>query len=63
MTPGEPESMLPPDAPRLAGDATRPDVRHGPQPVAPLRSPVYRWHHKAGALVLAVFCMASEFFC
>lgn len=55
MMPDEPESMLPADAPPPSGDRLRPG------PVA-MPSPAYRWHHKAGALVLAIFCMAIGIF-
>lgn len=54
MMPGGPEPVLPATAPP-ADDARR----AGPVAVPP---PAYRWHHKAVALLLAVFCMAIGIF-
>jgi hypothetical protein len=55
MMPGGPEPMLPAGAPPPPGDA----LRSGPMAVPP---PAYRWHHKAGALAMAVFSMAIGIF-
>ena len=54
MMPGEPEPTLP--AGESPGDRT---PRSRPMAVPP---PVYRWHHKAGALVLSLFSMAVGLF-
>jgi hypothetical protein len=58
MMPGDSEPLRPPapaDAPPLGSDAPRP----GPV-VVPY--PSFRWHHKAGALLLTIFCMAIGVF-
>jgi len=52
---GEPEPVLPTGVPPPPSDASRPG------PVA-VPHPAYRWYHKAGALVLTVFCMAIGIF-
>jgi len=54
MMPDEAGQVLPSGAPPSNG-APRP----GPVAVPP---PVYRWYHKAFALVLTVFCMAVGIF-
>ena len=54
MMPGEPESfgpLRPEDPPATAAEAPRPG------PVA-VPHPAYRWYHKAGAVLMTVFCMA-----
>ena len=56
MMPGAPEG---PELPASAPPAQRGAPRPGPVAVPP--SP-YRWHHKAGALALTIFCMAMGIF-
>ena len=55
MMAGEPESMQPESTPPATADAARP----GPV-VVPY--PAYRWYHKAGALLMTVFCMGIGIF-
>jgi hypothetical protein len=54
MMPGGPEPTLPAAGPPPGGAAP-------PRPMA-VPPPAYRWHHKAGALMLAAFCMAIGVF-
>jgi hypothetical protein len=55
MMAGEPESVQPESTPPAAGDAAHP----GPV-VVPY--PAYRWYHKAGAVLMTIFCMAIGLF-